>query len=418
MAKSKKPGTNIPKVEIDPTAAAARELQRLFQQPGVMSAVEQAKRLMKQPEIFSAIVDTQRTVRHLERIMGPSMDIFRHLQTPDIKLQAALMAIRQSDYQNILDTFNVPDFSALNQMMEEHRQTWLSLGLVSGGALVAGSAHLEFQEISERLRSMQNAWCDLEATSQSFQTFTDLQRIGAAIQGQHGFAPESVAFLRDELGDWRGQVAIDDEVGDDAARRTELYLEQGLEPTLTEMPAPAFEETLEVAQIISVVPRPRPRFISVIAPPPTWANEEDHARNSRAYDTLLSLEGHLRNFIDTQMRLAVGERWQKQRVPGNILAAWKEKKGKALDDGTPGVSLATSLIAFADFTDYLPIIVRKDNWDQVFQPIFRRKTNIEESLQRLYPIRITVAHARLITQDDELYLATEVRRILSAIRVL
>lgn len=92
---------------------------------------------------------------------------------------------------------------------------------------------------------------------------------------------------------------------------------------------------------------------------------------------------------------------------------WLEKRQKALDSGEP----EHPLIAYADFTDYLPLITRADNWREVFAPIFKRVTSVQESFQRLYPIRICTMHARLIEQDDELYLHVEVRRILSAIGV-
>jgi hypothetical protein len=57
------------------------------------------------------------------------------------------------------------------------------------------------------------------------------------------------------------------------------------------------------------------------------------------------------------------------------------------------------------------IICRTDNWRQVFATFFNRPESVRESLQRLYPIRLDTMHARLITQDDELYLHVEVMRL-------
>jgi hypothetical protein len=95
-----------------------------------------------------------------------------------------------------------------------------------------------------------------------------------------------------------------------------------------------------------------------------------------------------------------------------MLAAWREKKQKAMDSGEK----EGPLLAYADFTDYVPIITRKDNWEKVFKPIFQRSEFVRESFQRLYPIRICTMHARMITQDDELYLHVEIKRILRAIK--
>ncbi len=54
----------------------------------------------------------------------------------------------------------------------------------------------------------------------------------------------------------------------------------------------------------------------------------------------------------------------------------------------------------------------------VFKPIFKRPMLVQESFQRLYPIRMCTMHARLITQDDELYLYVETKRILKAIGIV
>jgi hypothetical protein len=47
----------------------------------------------------------------------------------------------------------------------------------------------------------------------------------------------------------------------------------------------------------------------------------------------------------------------------------------------------------------------------VFEPFFRRLEDVRESFQRLHPIRLDTMHARPITQDDELLLYVEARRL-------
>ena len=90
------------------------------------------------------------------------------------------------------------------------------------------------------------------------------------------------------------------------------------------------------------------------------------------------------------------------------------KQDKAREHGVE----VRPLLEYADFTDYEIIIVRKDNWTNVFKPVFRRKESVAESLRRLYPIRLSTMHARLLSLDDELYLRAEVTRVLKAIGVL
>ena len=69
------------------------------------------------------------------------------------------------------------------------------------------------------------------------------------------------------------------------------------------------------------------------------------------------------------------------------------------------------LISYADFSDYEKIICRRDNWRLVFGSFFGRMESVRESLQRRYPIRICTMHARPITNEDELLLYVEVKRL-------
>jgi hypothetical protein len=89
---------------------------------------------------------------------------------------------------------------------------------------------------------------------------------------------------------------------------------------------------------------------------------------------------------------------------------WRQKKEKARKAGEQD----RPLIEYADFTDYVRLITRNDNWNAIFQPVFQRPESVTESFQRLYPIRICTMHARIITPDDELYLRVELKRVLKA----
>jgi hypothetical protein len=129
---------------------------------------------------------------------------------------------------------------------------------------------------------------------------------------------------------------------------------------------------------------------------------------------LQRFETNLPRFIDQQITMAFGDDWIKQRVPGEIWKTWHDKRERAREAG----EWVWPLIAYADFAHYLPIIIRKDNWEAVFRPVFQRRESVPESFQRLYLLRIATMHARPITQDDELYLYVEAKRFLSAIGIV
>ena len=119
----------------------------------------------------------------------------------------------------------------------------------------------------------------------------------------------------------------------------------------------------------------------------------------------------MRKFIDEEMTRAFGTDWPKHRLPNGLYDQWHEKKRKAEQAGAE----ERPLVEYADFTDYVPVICRADNWREVFGPFFYRPESVRESFQRLHPIRLDTMHARLITQDDELLLHVEVKRLVKVI---
>ena len=191
-----------------------------------------------------------------------------------------------------------------------------------------------------------------------------------------------------------------------------FLLGSGSQLSLSAFPAKAFEQSIDIAGLKEVPSRLEPAYN--FEPETETEDEIAFQRTNTAHDRLQRFETQIRKFIDEQMKSFFGENWIKQQVPEKIRRAWFEKQQKVRDNGGPD----WPLIAYADFTDYVPIITRNDNWEKVFKPIFGRSAFVQESFQRLYPIRICTMHARLITQDDELYLYVETKRILTAIGIV
>ena len=134
--------------------------------------------------------------------------------------------------------------------------------------------------------------------------------------------------------------------------------------------------------------------------------------NIDAYQLIFVLETNLRSFIDEQMTQQFGHQWVMQRIPPEMHQEWQKRRRIAIDKG----EVEQKLIAYADFTDYIDIICKKDNWKSVFERFFKRKSNIQESFTRLYPVRLSTMHSRVIIPEDLLLAHAEVRRILRAIQ--
>jgi hypothetical protein len=224
-----------------------------------------------------------------------------------------------------------------------------------------------------------------------------------------GFGDTVTTALRTELGDWRDPISWTAIVSADFNARSAFYVEQGLNPLLTMLPSAAFEEAVEAAELDEEFDLVE-AYGTPIPPSSDEEEEADFERTSRAHNWLIRLETQLRRFIEAKMIENFGPDWMKHRLPKQMLDSWVSKR----DDAERSSDVDRPLIAFADFTDYVPLICKKDNWP-VFKPYFQRMENVTESLQRLYPLRNDTMHSRLISQDDELYVYSESKRIVTTI---
>ena len=258
------------------------------------------------------------------------------------------------------------------------------------------------------LTSMRSPWLDIENKRGSVRRLFDLQKIGELVSRTSSFERTAAESLRANLGDWRDRITWPKSIWSDLGARAEFYADLGFNTDLTDLPAPAFREASAVANIRSEPPSLVEAYDSPVA---LTSNEEEAlARTNKAHDWLQRLETHLRRFIDHTMTDTFGSDWPKRQLPNGKYDEWKEKE--AADDS--GAS-ARPLIAYADSTDYVNIICKRDNWQQVFSTFFDHPENVRESLQRLHPIRRDTKHAMPITQDDELLLYAETKRLMQRI---
>jgi Swt1-like HEPN len=348
------------------------------------------------------ITDMDRKQEIIRAALGPMEELrrrgFFEFESP---LRQQLEQMRQvtGDYEA---RFRLPEVSEATRLIQEMQNSSVTTWLKS------------HQETATKLRqaieAMKSPWLDTQNALRSFSGFAELQGIGQALRSLPTFDDRLASALRQELGDWRQAIKWPAGIFIDPIARTAFYIERGLNPHLTNFPAPAFQESMSLAGLQEdAVSGVEEYSLS------ETENEDERqgfARTNAAHDRLQRFETHVRRFIDRQMTAAFGTDWIKHQLPGSMLIAWREKKQKAVDSGEK----EWPLLAYADFTDYVPIIMRKDNWEKVFKPIFQRREFVQESFQRLYPIRICTMHARIITQDDELYLHVEIKRILRAIK--
>ena len=306
------------------------------------------------------------------------------------------------------------DITSLNRIAELAR-----FELPSRDAMAELASQLQAQadtavkmsELQRAIESIKTPWMDVNNKLRSIDCLADHQRIGRILANQAPFSEMVNNILRSSLGDWRARISWPKAISTDLAARSEFYIDLGFKQYLTDYPEPAFQEIVTTTGIRIKPPRLVEEYGQPVPRSDNTEDEEAFIRTNMAHDWLFRLETQIREFIDDLMSKAFGTEWPKHRLPNNMYEEWQEKKRQARDAGRD----EKSLLAYADFTDYVRIICKRDNWREVFQPYFIRRENALETFQRLHPIRLDTMHARPITQDDELLLYTETRRLIQLI---
>jgi DNA-binding phage protein len=299
--------------------------------------------------------------------------------------------------------FRLPEISEAARLMAEFKASPLS------DALQRYSE--QTTSIQRAMEAMRTPWLDAEEAMRSIGGFAELQGMGRALSSMPTFDTRLVSALRVDLGDWRDRITWPETILTDLAARSEFYVGLGFDPALTDFPAPAFQQSLDLAGLRREPPPLMDQYSASVPPSEDGDEEEGLVRTNMAHNWLLRLETQLRRFIDDQMTRAFGANWPKHRLPNELYDKWQEKKTSAEKAG----AREWPLIAYADFTDYERVICKKDNWREVFGSFFHRRESVLESFQRLYPVRLDAMHARPITQDDELLLRVETRRLVRVI---
>lgn len=338
---------------------------------------------------------------------------FRHLlgdTVGDSHLASASTTLSSTLAQNeqlratLEGRFLLPGFAETEKMLDVMRDNFFGSLRDRYGNQLPGA--------QEAMLAMQAPWLDSLRTVQSIRGFAELQAIGGSLSIASSFGDEFSDSLRIDLGDWRDPITTwPQAVFESVDARRGFYVERGLNTDLTDFPDAAFDEGLSIAGVKGDTP------ILVVAYGELTSlfidSEDDKAlaRTNSAHDHVQRFEFQLRKFINQSLTKAVGPDWPKHRLPNGIYDKWIGKK--SADKGRKN---ELPLIAYADFTEYVDVICREDNWKGVFAATFERKESVRESFQRMHPIRIAIAHARPISNDDELFLYVEVRRLLNVMK--
>lgn len=245
--------------------------------------------------------------------------------------------------------------------------------------------------LRDQMLRIRQPWVDADDPARSVAGYIEAKAMASAVTSAPPESRAVVAAVRAELGDYRDSEPVPDLVAGDPLLRAGLRLDIGFNSDLSSLP-PAI-----IAAIFADFGGGVPRNVEA---DPDALEIVVHQRARRA-------ELKLRRFIEQRMQAAYGPYWYKQNVPDEARREWRRRRQVDLDNGRK----PSRLFDYAGFEDYRTIIENAANWTNVFEPVFKVKTSILESLRRLSLIRNPDAHIRVVTIEDFIDLWSESRRI-------
>lgn len=347
-----------------------------------LSPVEEAMKRLQRSSLFDQAIaelskpsPVQQAIAQLQKHdQWTAREVFRNFATmPDPVRDYALKASEQ-----FKTLFHRPGFAETSEL-----------------ARLTGTSHAFQRQIQSVVDQINGPWARTGSEPTSMSHVAQLSALSRAAGGLRPYSPSTTSLLREELGDWRADLALEIDILD-PARRRDLYIDRGYDAGLTDFPAEVVEELIEIVGDESEE---------------TADIDGAEERCDLAFATLSRFERRVRDFIVARLQGEFGERWEAQ-IPQQMLKGWREKHQRDVDLGT---TPRPRLIDYSDFTEYMAIIGRRDNWTRAFSPIFKRRADVEESFNRLMPVRLVTMHSVLITMDDEVLLTFETKRLLNAI---
>lgn len=202
--------------------------------------------------------------------------------------------------------------------------------------------------------------------------------------------PSALAYT-EIFGSWRTTTELPRKFWQDRNTRVHHYKEAEVDDGLIEAtPSEAIQIVIEGG--LSAGASTEGKFIALldVAGIPMQITSTDPSRN--AYQVVNVFERQLQDFVNRKLREKFGEGWFKQRVDGGKIKNAKEARLAALKNGEKSLPL----YRYLHIGDIKSIILRRDNWEQIFSNIFPNGQQLDYDLQGLIAARNPTMHVRPI----------------------
>ena len=240
---------------------------------GIVKATQAASNIVNQRLILDI-------TRASDLALGSLADLrssgYWNLEEQSLRNMANLSQLFAAEHR-----FMLPAIADATRLMDQHFDS-LGLGLTK--------SHMQsMSQMADALSSMSQPWLDSANQLESILAFASLHNIGSLLDSLPAFDIDLAQSLRSDFGDWRQGVVWPSGIATDPIVRSSFYLQQGLNPTLTAFPHPAFEEIVAAAGLKGPVVSEAAEYRLEHVPdedelPDNLAQEADFQRTNEAHD--------------------------------------------------------------------------------------------------------------------------------------
>lgn len=241
---------------------------------------------------------------------------------------------------------------------------------------------LKDHRISDRFSQLGLDSATLELTSKRFAAL-------AGVGDLYGYGSLQRQTAETLLGQWRTNFSLPSTYWTDFQARHDLYREAEVDSGLIEAdPSTAVEVAISSGAILGEIVKDGHYVVAETASGIITLTTQNIAND--VFGLIGTVEKALRELVSRKLEARAGDKWFKQHVSGEMATRAKQTRAKALKAGEANAPL----IEFLTLGELMEVVLRADNWTQVFEPIFRNRDWFRRDVEIITVARNPNAHYR------------------------
>jgi hypothetical protein len=318
----------------------------------------------------------------------------------DIDRTALGALSRSQHWADALTGKSARDYATLLGTGDKYRKQFAALNLAAG-SIAEATAGFKASGAFAEAAGLGRRFAGIDITT------TKMSLFAGAIDVLGPSAGGSQAAYTALLGGYSTPAMLDRPYWRDPRERARYYRDQDVDDGLIDADNAA---TVQVLIESGVVEGRRTRagtMTAVVEAGPVKLRIMASRPKMGAFGAIDAFENALRAFVSAKLEAVAGPKWFKQRVPGDITKRAKERRREAMRAGEPPLSL----IHYTDLGDLIGVILRKDNWGEMFETVFDRAEWLKVDLERLNTHRRPTMHSRPIEPVQLCEIVFTIRRL-------